>query len=243
MGKVININTRKKNNTSKYLLFVIFVLAIVLVLITRLTKIDTIIVEGNNRYTSDQIIKIVNLSNKSNIIDVYFGTNSKIKNNPYIQDIKINYSDYNTLKIIVKEKDINGYIPFMSKYLCIDKNGYVIDYTDNLFSNIPIIEGIEIDEFVVGERINVNENIIDSCYMFYQGLEKYNLSINKIVYDNNEVDNILVYINNVKIIFGDMNHFFNKLQLVKSIIEYIPSGESGTLDLRNDLSKVIFQKY
>lgn len=232
MSKVTRID-RRKNNVGKYLLIVVFILAITLVIITRMMRIDTVEISGNQHYSDAEICDILNIEDKSNVLSIYFNTYVDLETYPYIENIDIKYQGFNKIKVKVIEKNIIGYIPILEKYLSIDKDGYVVDYTEVVDPNIPIIQGIEVLEFIIGEKINVSEDIINAFLMFYQSQEKYNLKIKHLLFVDNNLDDIRLNIDDVEVLFGNMENFNYKMQHLKDTLPMIQKETNRTYDLEN----------
>ena len=237
MSNVVHINRqrrkrRKKNHGFRYILLSLFVLVILLFLVTKGLKIDTIIVSGNSHYTKEEILKIVGIEEEGSLLSIYLATKKEFSGYPYIENINIIYSDLNKVTIAVEEKKIAGYIPFMDKYICVDKGGYVLDYVSNPDEGFPIIEGIVVQEFVIGEKAELSEKVLQGFLMFYRSKEQYNLSIDKIVFEENKLNNIYLFIDKLKVNFGGLDDFNEKLKRLKNIISEIDTQKNGTLDLK-----------
>lgn len=237
MSKIIELrNQRRKknsNHTSKYLLIITIVLAILLLLLTRLFQIDDYEIAGNHLYSNDEILKILNIDKKSNIIRIYMNANRNSDDYPYIDHFDFKYLGFNKIKINVFEKQIIGYIYYMNSYLCIDKDGYIVDYvkTEDLNPQITIIEGLPSDKLVMGEKVNIPKDMIDACVMFYQAENKYGLKIHSIKFTEQNGNNIEITIGRTNVIFGSADDFNHKIETIKGILLQIPEGETGTLYL------------
>lgn len=248
MSNVIELRNKrrkkKKNPINKYLLLICIILITILIIAFRVFKIEYYEIEGNRLYSNEEILEILNLEKNENIIHVYINTNKNLSKYPFIDDIKLEYISYNKIRIRVFEKQVIGYIFYMSNYLCIDKDGYIIDYAtlEELDDKIPIIDGIASDSLVIGEKINIPQNIIDICYLFYKAEIKEMLNIDKISFQNNNSENILINIKNVMVEFGNMENFNQKIQIMKDILNNVPEEENGTLYLGNNGKKSYYKK-
>lgn len=231
-----NRRKHKKTSSIKYLLIVAFALAILLTLATRVFRVEYYEIEGNRLYSDEEVLKILELGPSSNMMKVFMNAKKDLKPYPYIDYVEVEYLNYNRVKINVFEKQIIGYLLYMSEYLCVDKDGYIVDYVqpESLDDQIAIIEGISSDTLVLGEKINIPEDMINICYLFNKAEVKYNLGIDVIDFKGNRKDDILLKINQTEIEFGNMHFFNEKIQSIKDILPQIPQGESGTLYLGKD---------
>lgn len=250
MSNVIELrNKRKKNNKKynpigKYLLIICFILVALLIIALRIFKINHYEIQGNRLYSNEKILEILKIDGSTNIVNIYINSNKNLNNYPFIEDIKIEYMAYNKVKITVIEKQVIGYIFYMSNYLCIDKDGYIIDYVqpENLDEKIPIIEGLSTDSLVLGEKINISKNLIDICYLFYKSEIEYDLNIDKITFNESNSENILINIKNIKVEFGNIDNFNQKIQIMKDILVSVPENENGTLYLGNNGKTSYYKK-
>lgn len=248
MSNVIQLrNKRKKdkqNKAVKFLLIITIVLAIILFLMSKVFEIKNYEVIGNHLYSNEEILKMLKIDDRSNIIKIYMNSNRDLKAYPYIEGFELDYLSYNKLRINVNEKQVIGYIFYMSNYLCVDKDGYIVDYVkpDYLDDKIAILEGLTGDTLVIGEKINIPQEILDTCFMFNQAERKYGLKINLLSFKEENSRNISITIGGVKIIFGDMEHFNEKVQTIKDILSQIPEDETGTLYLGKDGSNSFYEK-
>ncbi|PKM95687.1 MAG: hypothetical protein CVU84_02470 [Firmicutes bacterium HGW-Firmicutes-1] len=261
MSKVIHIRSKKKqknkveNKTNKrnnknnhsagrYILIIAFGLAIMLFLVTRLFRIEHYEIEGNRLYSNDEIMEILKVEPNSNILNVYMNASRNLDEFPYLNSVNVDFKSYNKVKITVQEKQIIGYIFYLSEYLCIDKDGYIVDYVDSesLDEKIAILEGLFTETLVLGEKINLPKSIIDICLLFHKAELKYGLNIDTINFNGNSTSNISLIVNHVDIEFGNMTFFNEKIQSIKDILPQIPPEDTGTLYLGNDGSTSYFEK-
>lgn len=248
MSNVIHLrNQRKKKNENragKYLLGIAIILAIILLLMTKLFEIKSYEVVGNHLYSNEEIIKMLGINKRSNIIKIYMDTNKDFASYPFIDRFDLEYLSYNKVRINVYEKQIIGYIFYMSNYLCIDKDGYIVDYVkpENLDEKIAIIEGLSSDTLVIGEKIDIPKDYLATCLMFYQAERKYDLNIEIIKFEEQSSRNIVVTIGETNIIFKGLNQFNEKIQSLKDILTHIPPGESGTLYLGEGGTNSFYEK-
>ena len=232
-NNIIELRKKRKrmrsNPTGKYLIIIALILAFLLLLATRLFRIQIYEIEGNRLYSEQKIKEILKIEENSNIVNLYMNSRRNLSQYPYIEAFDLEYKNYNRIKIIVKEKQIIGYVMYMSKYLCLDKDGFIVDYVEpnNLDPKIPVIEGLEIDSLIIGEKVPLPEEIIEACFLFYQAELKYELNISRISFENNRTSQIILIIGNKTVEFGDENNFSNKIQRIKEMLLQIPEEENG----------------
>lgn len=232
-----------KSSIIKKTLLIIIILIILLGIIMIITRINTIKVSGNKHYTKEEIFEIMGIDENSNVFDVLiFNISDKHKNYPYIENIDIEYSSINSIHIIVEEKHIIGYIQYMGKYLCLDEDGYIIDYTNKVDENIPIINGIKINSFTLNEKAEIDSKTINAINIIEAILKEYNIIIDVIDFKYDADNKIVLYYNDIEIYIGNTDQIYEKIQMLSEILDTIPLDSKGTLDIRDLSRKILFKK-
>lgn len=247
MSQIIELRNKRRKNKNfmgKYLLIIACILAVLLAIVTRIFTIEEIEIEGNVLYSNDEIIQILKINERSNIINVYMNARQNYIDYPYIDSVEIKYEGYNKIKIKVHEKQIVGSIFYMSNYMCIDKDGFVVDYVKetDLDPEIPIIEGLDVDALIMGEKINLPQEMIDTCLVFYQTKNKYGFQIKRIIFEDGSLNHILLKINNLTVDLGEKKNINLKIQFIQKMMAQIPEGEFGTLYLDEDGRSGYYEK-
>lgn len=224
------------------LIIIVLCLSGIFFLMLQLSKIQTINIDGNKRYTKSEIYEMVDLAKGDNFFEVFFNKGIDTKQYPYIKNMDIQYDNINEVTIRIEEKKIVGYIPYMNKYLCIDQDGYVIDNTIELFSDVPIFTGIDIDNFTLGERINVDDRIMNTLFSFYQSMDQYQLPVREITFMNNDIKKINLKIGKVDVFFGNIDRFNEKFAVLSAMFKEIDSQQGGSIDLSGPLDRIVFKK-
>lgn len=207
--------------------------------------ISTVYVEGNVHYTEEEI--------KAIVMDGFLGDNSlylswKYKNKgiegiPFVDVVDVNILAPDTIKIIVYEKTLTGYVRYLDSYVYFDKDGYVVESSKIRTVGVPQILGMDFNYVVIGERLPVeDEGIFDDILDITRLLKKYNLIANKIVF--NASGELLVHFGNVKVALGsDDVTLEDKLMLLPGMLPEL-EGKKGTLQMQTydeDSGKYIFK--
>lgn len=240
--KNITIPNENRYQNAKKLLLIVLILLVVLVGIMTFTKIETITISGNRHYTKEEICEIIGIKERSNIFNIYFNFGNNYKNYSYIDDIDIEYISFNNIHITVDEKNIIGYILYMGKYLCLDEDAYIIDYTDKKDNGIPIIEGIKIENFVLNEKVQIEQEIIDAIITIDSIINQYEMKLDKIDFNYNLQNKILLYYKDIEINIGNTYQIYEKIQIIYEILSTLPPDSKGTLDVRDINKKIVFKK-
>lgn len=207
--------------------------------------IKTVYVQGNVHYTEEEI--------KALVMDGTFGDNSLylslkyrdrgIKGIPFIDVLDVDILSPDTIKIMVYEKTLTGYVKYLDSYLYFDKDGEVVESSGVRTLGVPQIIGLEFDYVVVGEKIPVkNPEIFDSILTVTMLLKKYGLTADKIYFSQS--GSITIYFGDVKVSLGDEPATLeDKLVLLPEILTKL-EGKAGTLRMESydgESGKYIFK--
>ena len=219
---------------------------IIFALTSPIFNIKDIKVMNNNQVSSDTIISLSELKQDENIFKFYKNNViNKIKENPYIENVKIQRKIPNKIEIEVKERVAKYSVDYMGKYAYINTQGYILEIAEES-KDMTIIQGITTaeDEVVPGKRLNNDDlnkledviKILDSANE--NGLEGKVTSID--ISNKNEYS-IYIEKENKKFNLGDSTNLSNKMLYVISIIE-AEKGKQGDIFVNGDLNNK-FQPY
>lgn len=211
---------------------VLFSFAIILASIysMRLTNLNF---GGNTRYSDEEMEKML-FPNELSKITVYNLIRSKVKKNyniPFIQDVDIYITGINSADIIVYEKSVVGCVKYMSSYMYFDKDGIVVESSNNFLEGIPLIDGLDFGRVVLYEKLPIsNENVFDQMLDITQVLVGNDITVDKITISSD--NNITLYIGAIEVYLGDSKELNGKIGELRDMWEKI-KGLSGILYLDN----------
>lgn len=214
-------------------LHVVFFTSVFILLAVYSVRINTFNFGGNTRYSDEEMKKIL-FPNDFAKITIYNFIRSKFKKNyniPFIQDIDIYITGFNSADIIVYEKSIVGCVRYMSSYMYFDKDGFVVESSNKLLDGIPIIDGLDFGRIVLYEKLPIsNENVFNEMLDITQVLVGYGMTVDRITISSD--DNITLYIGNIEVYLGDSSELNGKINELKDMWEKI-KDLSGVLYLDN----------
>ncbi|NDL66144.1 cell division protein FtsQ/DivIB [Anaerotalea alkaliphila] len=251
MAKLIDFNEAKKQrqDTSlgnrKLFLLAGLVAALVAVLagILYLLGIQTVEVVGNSHYSEAEILKMAGIEGRANMLRLYFDKGSIAEEDAYIESMELEFSNFNRMRIVVREKEIIGYLPYMGKYLCVDREGRIIDYAERRDDGIPVIEGLTIHRFQEGELLGIDDAVLNNLYYLIRSISQLEVPIDKVSFNYEKDKDISLYSEDVEIKIGDVGELERKMATIKKVLEQMPPGERGIIDVRNLQSSIIFREY
>lgn len=169
------------------------------------------------------IIKNTNIF-KFKIIDA----KASLEKNPFIKSVNIKRKLPSTVDIEIIERKKAFLFQYISVYLLVDTEGFIMDHLDKKDNKLPVVTGFNIDSTEVGHNIfkkEENKKLKDFID------EAHNLHLlNKL----SEVDKDFANDINIKlkdgifIAFGTLNNVEYKLNLLKEILDDINKKEIKT---------------
>lgn len=191
-----------------------------------------IIIEGNEKYTKEEMISFIFRSDwDRNPFVLYYKTKfCKQKVIPFVDEYDVKITSLNSVKITIYEKKIIGYVNYMGSNMYFDKDGTIVESSTEVIEGIPKITGLNFDSIILYETLPVGSDkvfrlILDTT----QILQKYRIVVDKIyISDNKEVT---LYIEQIKVELGTGEDMNDK---IRSLNDMLPNlqGLSGRLDIK-----------
>lgn len=260
MGKATR-EGQKTNRTMIMLVGISGVLTAAILLFIFLFHIKKVTVEGNIHYTEEEI--------KAMIMDDAFSGNSvlfTLKNGtremedvPFLESIRVEMIARDEIRLMVTEKNIVGYLEYNGAYWYFDRNGIVVEKTEEpamtaeeriaaeaaqnteegivlgeempVKNFVPLVEGngFRFEKMVLNHKLDISDPGI------FNALSSINQMINK---DNIPPDKVIYDADsNITLIYGDIEvwlgkdeHLEEKMNTLASIMQEM-DGLSGILHL------------
>ena len=228
---------RKKKSRFGYYLYAVVVLLLTVINITLgfllLTHVQSIQVSGTEISQKSEIISWVKedpMTNNS--LYAYWKFKTGAYTLPvYLEDMTVKLRTPWSLKIEVEEKQIIGCIPEDIYYVYFDAEGLVLSKTSRYDEQIPIVEGIHIQNTKQFETIQVdNEKVFSYIVNVTKEIKKHQLSPDRIVWEDDSMD---LYFERVCVKLGKTS-FDEKVTELSAIIKNL-DGKSGCLHLEHYL--------
>ena len=221
------------------------ILAMILIALMKRYTVQSVYVEGNEHYSQEEIKEFVMqgpLGNNSLYLSLKY-RNKGIENIPFVDVMDVDILSPDTIKIIVYEKALAGYIQYMDSYMYFDKDGYVVECSDVKTEGVPQITGLSFDYMVLGDKLPVEDGaVFDNVMNLTKLLDKYELEADTIFFHSS--GEITIYFGEIKAALGDdSSQLENKMMLLPQFLAKL-EGKKGTLRMENltqDRTDVSFQ--
>ena len=220
---------RRKRKDIPIFGFLLFFLLLILLLIS--TRVNKITFLGNRQYSNKELEKLI-FSEDLDYNSAYAFVKDKWKPHktlPFVDRYELHWKNPFSLDIIVYEKNIVGYVEYMSGNLYFDGDGIVVESTNKKLPGIPKITGLKFSKVSLYKTLPVEDKaVFRDILNLSASLKAENLECDHIDYD--AMSNATLYMGDIKVLLGNNEDMEQKLSSLKDILPAL-SGRKGTLDL------------
>lgn len=220
---------RRKRKDIPIFGFLLFFLLLILLLIS--TRVNKITFLGNRQYSNEELKKLI-FSEDLDYNSAYAFVKDKWKPHktlPFVDRYELHWKNPFSLDIIVYEKNIVGYVEYMSGNLYFDGDGIVVESTKKKLPGIPKITGLKFSKVSLYKTLPVEDKaVFRDILNLSASLKAENLECDHIDYD--AMSNATLYMGDIKVLLGNNEDMEQKLSSLKDILPAL-SGRKGTLDL------------
>ncbi len=223
---------RKRNRLIKrikgilklFLLLGVITGAIVFATCSPIFNITDIEVLNNNRVASDTIISLSEISTNENIFRfIATKASNSIKQNAYIEDVKIRRVLPNKVQIEVIEREPKYSVPVLGEFAYISTQGYILEIAQNEL-NLPVIYGLQTAEENITAGNRIQEEDLEALEMILKIMSAVNDSglsekVTSIDISNKNDYSIYMQEERKTIHLGDGSNLSNKMLYVMAILE------------------------
>ena len=196
-------------------------------------NITTIYVEGSIHYTNEEVIAMVmngGYTNNSLLLSFRYRDKS-ISGVPFVEKMDVSVLDPHTVKIDVYEKALAGYVEYLDRYMYFDREGIIVESSDEKTPGIPQVTGLSYDHVVLHEPLPVDDpDIFRQILNITQLVNKYSLSADRIYFGSDGA--LTLYFENVKASLGTGINLEEKIMRLQYMIPEL-SGKKGTIRMEN----------
>lgn len=148
---------------------------------------------------------------------------------PFVEDYKLVFQNPFHVQVIIHEKTVVGYVSYMSSFMYFDKDGIVVESTNQKLDGIPCITGLKFGHIVLHQPLPVEEkSVFESILNVTQVLETYNLKVDKIQY--NSKGEATLYMKDLEVALGDSKDISGKISELSDMMPEL-EGKKGILYL------------
>lgn len=158
----------KPGRFSRKLIAAVIILAVLVVLLLSFVgvfRITEVTVTGNAFYTNEEIADlIVGEGYQRNTLYLYLRYQyQKHPEIPFVDDFEVSLDSFHSITIRVYEKNMVGYVRYLGKNVYFDKDGIVVESSEEEIEGVPRITGLYFDNLAMYQSLNVeNPKIFDT---------------------------------------------------------------------------------
>lgn len=195
-------------------------------------RVTTVHVDGNIHYTNEEIMEMVmggRFGDNSLLLSLKY-RDKGIEGVPFVETMDVDIEAKDTIRITVYEKALAGYVRYLGRYVYFDKDGIVVETSEEETAGIPQVTGLTFDHVVLHEALPVDKpELFDEILNITQQLAKYNLSADRIYFDS--AYQVTLYFGEARVALGENRDIDEKIMKLQYILPDL-MGKSGTLDMR-----------
>ncbi len=253
-NKNLNYKKQEKRKKLKKIASILFVIilcitAITLFLLSPIFNITAISVKGNEQISSNEIISLSRIEKGTNLYKMRSKEIAEnIKENKYIEEVKVSRKLPSTIVITVEERKPEFYIEFGGAYTFIDSQGYIIELSSNILEGKPKLIGYKtLEENIKPGNSLCNEDIenIHDVLNILNIAENYSIKEKITSINISDNSNYVLYIQNENKIVnvGTTEKLDTKMMYLQSILEKAKDS-SGIIFLDVDFkNKFPYMRY
>ena len=225
-------------------LFILALLVLVL-LSSPMFNITVVNITGNMRTTEEEIIGRLQVDHTTNLI--FFGTwaaRDRLMENFFIGEVVFRRELPNILHVQIDERRLMAYAEHMGFFLYLDDFGTVVDIRAYTAEPRPLLAGLGIRSFQLGERIDVPDTVALNAVVHYSMLLYHHQLIDRVTHmDVSDTNNIRILIDYWEFNVGGVIGADEKIRTIIAMLEAMPDQEMmrGFTDLRNLGSHFFFE--
>ena len=195
-------------------------------------KVTTVYVDGSIHYTNEEIMDMVmegRLGDNSLYLSLKY-RDKGVENIPFIEMMDVSIEARDTIRITVYEKALAGYVRYLGRYVYFDKDGIVVETSEEETAGIPQVTGLSFDHVILHEPLPVDKpDLFNEILNITQQLAKYSLTADRIYFDSTY--QVTLSFGDAKVALGENVDIDEKIMLLQSLLPNL-MGKSGTLDMR-----------
>ena len=220
--------------------FVICVFIAILIALTELFDITYIHIHGNNSMTNEQVLNSLEKENSNIFLFNRFRAMTNLQSNLHVYTSTVT-KDYINRQINVNiiERVQIAYIRFAyGSYLRIDRNGFVMSTTDTVEHNAPVITGLNLTSFFLGDYLSaVNSQTLYIISRFAEIFLAYDVDPFLVTVDPTDLNNIRLVYGQIVVNLGDSLNLAEKFRIFLSVTAipdiYVHRYAGGQLNITN----------
>lgn len=201
-------------------------------------RIRTVSVQGNSRYSAEQIQADL-IHDRLTENTLYFAWKYRAAGTsgdaPYLTSVRAQMTSPTAVKITVTESTLVGRVQYQNQNVYFDEDGIVQMITDEVYSSVPLITGVDVQEPVVYQKLSLdNPATLRTMLSITQLLIQADFIPDSVSFDAN--GNMTLRFQSIKVKIGQDEYLEEKISNLLQIYPKIAS-QNGTLNMEGFTGK------
>lgn len=200
-----------------------------------LFQVREVVVVGNHTFTAKQIQQTVmqdGLCRNSLYLTWKFQDSDRASDAlPFLSAVEVKLINPFKVQIHVYEKQEIGYFQTGGKYVYFDRDGMVIESSDTLHEDVPVVTGVSVTNSKLYDTLELSdETLLEPLLTLAASLSNEQLTPDEIRFSTS--DEIILIFGKVKALLGKSENLEDKAAALASIYSQV-EDKQGNLDMRN----------
>ena len=212
------------------LLSLLALAAVALSVILMMCNLEKTVIYGNTKYSQEQIESFITrgrLGDNTVIMALKYH-HRHVTDIPFIDQIDIDLINASTVRVNIREKEIDASIFYNGRNVYISRDGIIQTVSGRTAEGTTVINGVALTGADMGERIEAeNQQGMNLSLELLDALNKYGMHADSI--DVDEKNSLTVSFGNVKVRAGK-NGYDQKMFKLHQIVPYL-EGRSGIISM------------
>ncbi|SES62465.1 cell division protein FtsQ/DivIB [[Clostridium] polysaccharolyticum] len=164
---------------------------------------------------------------------------------PFVDGYDMDFVSQNKIHINIYEKSIKSCMKYMGEYFYLDKDGTIVEVSEEKVDGVPLVTGIHFQTLDLHEKLQIDDPSLFRTILAISNLiERYKLDIDKIYF--NYRYEVTLYSGQVKILLGKKKYYDMQIADLTNILPIAKEKNlKGVLDMveyTGDQNKIIFRE-
>lgn len=198
-------------------------------------RVKKVSIEGNTYYSENEMAQMF----QRNILEknlLTFWLMDKCSLTPtldFVREYEVTYPTVNEIHIKLYEKTIVAGIAYSNQYIYFDKDGLVLQSSDQPVEGIPLFETKNLTTFTLYTKVQMeDEGLLAQILNLANLFQHYKVNWDKVQFDTN--NEAYLYAGDIKVSLGKKDNYDEEISALSSVLEkMVQNNQVGEIDLRN----------
>ncbi|MGE4549345.1 MAG: cell division protein FtsQ/DivIB [Intestinibacillus sp.] len=202
-------------------------------------KVDTVEVEGDTRYSADELRQTLGVQKGDNLF--FWGKTAGISrlfaNYPYLDQVRVRRRLPDTLVLSVTECTARAALQAGDGYVLVDQNGKLLEQVaSDGIGQMPVVAGISVTDTVIGRNLDSRVDANNQLFTLLGALAEAGIMKDVNFINMNSLADIRVgYQGRFDVHFGSVLDLERKLRFLKAVVdERLSPSDIGVIDLTDE---------